>query len=132
MTDTASCLSTLVYDLVIPQSADWPGVDFDIVGPDGAAYDLTGCSAKGQIRSKPGPSDLLFAWSTSPGTGEGLITLDADASTLNLRVLSTESAPWTFTHGVFDVLVTNPSAPEGLRVSRVVEGTVTVSQEVTQ
>lgn len=42
MTTTASCPSTLVYDLIIPQGVDWPGVDFPIVGPDGEDYDLTG------------------------------------------------------------------------------------------
>lgn len=125
-------LSTLVYPLTIPQGVDWPGTDFPIIGPDGQPYDLTGCTARGQIRSKPGPSDLYFTWSTSPGEGEGLITLNVAASTLNVRVLAAESAPWTFTRGAYDVVVTNPAAPEGLRVSRVVEGAVTVSQEVTQ
>lgn len=128
---TAQPLSVLVYDLTIPQGVDWGGVDFPIVGPDGEDYDLTGCSAKGQIRPSPGSDDLYFTWSTSPDTGDGLITLDVDSSKLNIRVLSTESELWTFTIGAYDVVLTNPAAPEGFQVSRVAMGKVTISQEVT-
>jgi hypothetical protein len=122
-------LAVLVYNLIIPQGADWPGINYPIVGPDGNPYDLTGCSAKAEIRPSPAADELFFTWSTSPTTGEGLITLTG--STLNIRVLSAESLPWTFTTGAYDILVTNPAAPVGLRVSRVAMGSVTVSQEVT-
>ena len=126
---TAPCLSVLVYPIIITQGADWPGIDYPIIGPDGTPYDLTGCSAKAEIRPSPAADELYFTWSTSPTTGQGLITLSG--STLNIRVLSTESALWTFTAGAYDILITNPAAPVGLQVSRVAMGPVTVSQEVT-
>ena len=126
---TTPCLSVLVYPIIITQGADWPGIDYPIIGPDGTPYDLTGCSAKAEIRPSPAADELYFTWSTSPITGQGLITLSG--STLNIRVLSTESSSWTFTTGAYDILLTNPAAPVGLQVSRVAMGPVTVSQEVT-
>lgn len=128
---TPSGLTTLVYPLCIPQGADWPGINFPIVGPDGNPYDLSGCSALGQIRPKAGSGQLYFTWSTSPSTGQGLITLNVSASTLNIRVLATESAGWTFERGVYDILLTNPAAPTGLQESRVAMGVVVVSEAVT-
>lgn len=128
---SACILTTLVYPLVIPQASDWPGVNFPIVGPDYTPYDLTGCSAKGEIKPFPGSDELYYTWSTSPTTGQGLITLTVDTSTLNIRVLATESTLWTFTRGAYDLVVTNPAAPVGLQISRVAMGPVTVSQEVT-
>lgn len=126
---TAPCLPVLVYPLIIPQGADWPGINYPIIGPDGSPYDLTGCSAKAEIRPSPAADELYFTWSTSPTTGQGLITLTG--TTLNIRVLASESQPWTFISGAYDILITNPSAPVGLRVSRVAMGPVIVSQEVT-
>jgi hypothetical protein len=63
--------------------------------------------------------------------GQGLITLTVGTSTLNIRVLATESSLWTFTFGAYDILLTNPAAPTGLQESRVAMGTVTVSEAVT-
>lgn len=126
---TTATLLTLVYNLIIPQEADWPGINYPIIGPDGNPYDLTGCTARGEIRPSPGADELYYAWSTSPLSGQGLITLTG--TTLNIRVLATESAMWTFQTGAYDILLTNPAAPIGLQVSRVAMGSVTVSQEVT-
>lgn len=126
---TAPTLTTLVYPITIPQGADWPGINYPILGPTGQPYDLTGCTAKSQIRPSPGADEVYFTWSTSPTAGQGLITLSG--STLTIRVLAVESALWFFTAGSYDIVVTNPAAPVGLRVSRVAMGSVTVSEEVT-
>jgi hypothetical protein len=126
---SAPCLTTLDYPLLIPQGVDWPGIDFPIIGPDGQAYDLTGCTARGQIRPSPGSDELYFTWSTAPAQGEGLITLSG--STLNIRVLADESVLWAFVNAAYDIVLTNPAAPTGLQVSRVAMGSVTVSKEVT-
>ncbi|HEX4395439.1 MAG TPA: hypothetical protein VH084_28495 [Mycobacterium sp.] len=125
-----SGLGVLAFNLVIPQAADWPGINYPIIGPDGSPYDLSGCSARGQIRPHPGSDEIYFTWSTSPAAGEGLITFSG--TTLNIRVLATESEPWVFAQGAYDILLNNPAAPLGLRTSRVAMGSVTVSPEVTQ
>lgn len=131
MTSCFSPFTTLDYPLVIPQGVDWAGVNFSIVGPDGNPYDLTGCTALGQIRPFPLSSELYFTWSTSPTTGQGLITLNVGASTLNIRVLATESSSWTFIKGTYDIVLTNSAAPVGLQISRIAQGNIRVSQEVT-
>lgn len=131
MTTPTAALTTLVYNLVIPQNADWPGVTFPILNANGSVYDLTGCTARGEIRPSPGSNELYYAWSTSPTTGQGLITLDTTAHTLNIRVLAAESALWTFTSASYDILITNPAAATGFKISRVVMGSVTVAREVT-
>lgn len=122
-------LPTLGFDLVIPQSVDWPGYNFPISGADGSPYDLTGCTARGEIRPFPGSDECYYVWSTDPGTGEGLITL-AD-SVLNIRTLAVETAGWTFDCAEYDLILTNPNAPVGLRTSRIVMGTVHRSPAVT-
>lgn len=127
---TAALLNTLVYPLTIPQGADWPGVDFPILGPDGSPYDLTDCTARGQIRVDPESETALYTWNSNPGLGEGLIVLSG--STLTIRVLAVESALWAFRRGVYDIVVANPDAPVGLQFSRVVMGSVHVSRDVTR
>jgi hypothetical protein len=130
VTCSKSGLGVLVFNLDIPQGSDWPGINFPIIGPDGNPYDLTGCSAKAEIRHAPRSDELYFTWSTSPSAGEGLITLTG--TTLNIRVLAAESDPWFFDRAVYDIELTNPAAPVGLRVSRVAMGSVTLSKEVTE
>lgn len=125
------CLTTQVYPLLIPQGADWPGINYTIVDGDGNPYDLTGCTALGQIRPLPGSAELYYTWSTSPSSGQGLITLDVPNSILNIRVLAVESELWTFTYGVYDILLFNSAAPVGLQVNRAAMGRVEVSLGVT-
>jgi hypothetical protein len=93
--------------------------------------DLTGCSVAGAIRPLRGSDELYFTWSSSPTTGQGLITINTGSSTVTPRVLATESSAWTFSDAVYDIVLTNPTAPVGLRKTRVVMGAVTVSFQVT-
>lgn len=124
-------LSVLEYDLAIPQDSDWAGVAFPILNPNGTPYDLTGCSALGQIRPSPGSDELYYSWSTSPASGQGLITLDVPSSTLTIRVLAAESALWTFTDASYDIVLINTAAPLGMQKPRVVMGHVYVSRQAT-
>lgn len=122
-------LPTLGFDLLIPQGVDWPGINYPIFGADGTVYDLTGCSARAEIRPFPGHPELYFAWSTTPTGNQGTITLDAGV--LNIRVLADESAGWAFTAASYDIVLENLAAPVGLQTSRVAMGAVTVSRMVT-
>jgi hypothetical protein len=124
-------LTVLEYDLEIPQGADWPGVAFPIFNPDGSLADLTGCSAAGAIKPHAESDELYFTWSSAPTTGQGLITINTAASTVTPRVLAAESAPWRFRTAVYDIVLTNPTAPVGMRKTRVVMGAVNVSFQVT-
>jgi hypothetical protein len=122
-------LPTLGFDLLIPQGVDWPGINYPIFGADGSPYDLTGCSARAEIRPFAGSDELYFAWSTTPAGAEGAITLGSGV--INLRVLGAESAPWSFTSAEYDIVLFNPAAPIGVQRSRVAMGAVTVSRMVT-
>lgn len=123
-------LPTLEFDLLIPQSVDWPGYNYPITGADGTVYDFTGCSARGEIRPYPESAELYFAWSTTPVGVEGLITLAGGL--LNVRTLAAETAPWRWRSAFYDIVLFNPAAPVGLRESRVVMGAVEVSRAVTR
>lgn len=122
-------LPTLGFDLLIPQGVDWPGYNFPITGLDGTPYDMTGCTARGEIRPRAGSDELYFVWSSTPTLGQGLITLSAGV--LNVRTLAAETRAWTWTSAEYDIVLTNPNAPVGLRESRVVMGRVDVSRSVT-
>jgi hypothetical protein len=122
-------LPTLGFDLIIPQSVDWPGYNFPISGADGTPYDLTGCSARGEIRPFAGSDELYYVWSTSPGPGQGLITLED--SVLNIRTLAVETDSWTWDTAFYDIVLINPGAPLGLQYSRIVMGAVERSPAVT-
>jgi hypothetical protein len=123
-------MTAVRVDMTIEQGADWPGLAFPIYDEEGNPYDLTGCSAKGQVRRGQNDDDpILFTWSTDPADDEGLITL-AD-SILTIRVLASESVLWEWTVGHYDIRLTNPSAPEGKQKWRIAQGVVNVDQEVT-
>lgn len=117
-------------DLTIEQGSDWPGLAFPIFDSEGAPYDLTGCTARGQIRRIQNSDPALFTWSTTPATGEGLIALAGNI--LTIRVLGSESTSWDWNTGRYDIYLTNPAAPVGQRVFRIADGAVYLDLEVTR
>jgi hypothetical protein len=123
-------MAAVQVDLTIEQGSDWPGLAFPIFDSEGAPYDLTGCTARGQIRAAPDEDPELFTWSTSPATGDGLITLATN--TLTIRVLGDESSAWSFRKARYDIYLTNPAAPVGQRTFRIADGAVYLDLEVTR
>lgn len=118
------------YDLHIEQGADWPGVGFPIFDANGTPFDVTGCTAQGEIRLAPRAAPVLFTWDSTVDEDTGLIVL-----TSNLVIISTtaaQSSLWTFRTARYDVELHNPDGPPGQRDIRVAEGSVTVSEEVTR
>lgn len=119
-------------DLYIEQGADWPGIGFPICDSLGAPFDLTGCTAKGQIRKTANDVVVLFEWSSED-------TLDPEIGAIvfvdNLVIISMtaeQSEALDFRTAQYDVKLTNPSGLAGQKVLRVSDGTVTLSQEVTR
>jgi hypothetical protein len=123
-------MAAVQVDLTIEQGADWPGLAFPIFDNEGAPYDLTGCTARGQIRAAPDEDPALFTWSTSPSAGEGLLTLATNQ--LTIRVLGAESTTWDFHKARYDIYLTNPAAPVGQQKFRIAKGAVYLDLEVTQ
>lgn len=121
-------------DLYVEQGADWPGIGFPICDATGEPFDVTGCTARGQIRKRTDDVNVLFTWSsvsadlTDPDVG--LIVLRDNLVIISMTAEQSEAL--TFRSAPYDIKLTNPSGPVGQRVLRVADGVVTLSQEVTR
>lgn len=100
---TCGCNVATDYGILIPLGVDygylWPVTDVTT----GDAYDLTGWTAKMQIRNRPLPDGTLRATFT---TDDDLST-GADGVTLTLE--ETDTAGWDWPRGVYDIHLWNPA-----------------------
>lgn len=93
----------------------------------GTPIDLTGCTARMQVRAETGSSTVLLELTTENGG----ITLGGTAGTIDLYVGATATAALGWEGGVFDLEIIHPGAlPDD--VTRLAQGTVSVSPEVTR
>jgi hypothetical protein len=105
-------------DLTVEQGATWSTawqVKLDGVDLDPA----DGWQARSQIRAKIADTAILHQF-----------TANLVDSVVQLSVLPEESSAWTWKRGVFDVEIYDSGDPP--RVVRIVQGTVSVSPEVTR
>jgi hypothetical protein len=109
------------YYLVIEQGTTsqyaWPVLD-----DDGDPVTLTGYTATAQVRRSVDSADVLHEWSTTDDT------ILLQSNNVILVTPPATSLDWTWTKGVYDILIT---APDGA-VSRVGHGVVVVSRSVTR
>lgn len=86
--------------------------------------DLTGCTARMQVRAKIGATEVLLTLTTENGG----ITLGGTAGTIDLLIEAEDTAAITWTSGVYDleIIFTNGD------VRRLLYGEVVVSREVTR
>lgn len=110
-----------IYPLTIDQGATLDKL-ITWTSDAGIPYDITGWTAKMQIRDSPGGT-LLQTLTTSDST----IVLGGAAGTIRLVLAAAVTSAWTWRTGVYDLELTNPSAA----VTRLLQGPVTVSPEVT-
>lgn len=108
-------------NLTIIQGATWQ-IAWPITDLSGAPIDLTGWTVRSQVRPSPDSSTVYYEWSTAVGNASVL------NSRVTLSVRPVESSAWTWTDGAFDIELTDLLG----RVARIVEGTVSVSPEVTR
>ena len=93
----------------------------------GTPLDLTGCKARMQVRAEVESTEVLLELTTENGG----ITLGGAAGTIDLYVGATATAAINWEGGVFDLEIIHPGAlPDD--VTRIVQGTVSVSPEVTR
>lgn len=93
----------------------------------GTPIDLTGCSARMQVRAEIDGTAVLLELTTENGG----ITLGSTAGTIDLYVGATATAAINWEGGVFDLEIIHPGAlPDD--VTRLAQGTVSVSPEVTR
>jgi len=114
--------AVVTEDLVINQGEDW-SYKWVVLDPvTGDPMDISGWTAKGEIRERPG-SPVLYTWTTGSN-----ITLTALGECI-ISVPSAASSAWTWV-GItarYDIELTNLSSKK----VRLAEGEVTVSLEVT-
>jgi len=110
--------------LAIEQGATFRKLLTYKAGTPAVAVNLTGCTARMQIRSAITSPTVLVNLTTENGG----IVLGGTAGTIELIITDTATAAITWTTGVYDLEIVFPSGD----VRRLVYGTVTVSPEVTR
>lgn len=95
-----------------------------LVGTAQLPVDLTGCTARMDIRAKLTDTAKLLSLTTA----NGRIVLGGTAGTITLLLTAEETAALTWLAGVYDLEVEFGTGT----VVRLLQGTVTVSREVTR
>lgn len=111
------------YDWMIEQGVTLIKT-FVLKDSDGVVIDLTGYTARMQIRQKV-HSTTSYVDAT---TANGKLAIDGSNGKITLTLTDTETSAFEWTAGVYDLEI---EATDGT-VSRVIQGAVTVSQEVTR
>lgn len=121
------------YSFVIEQGST---LDFEIQYKDSSnsPINLSGYSGKMQIRSTVDSSDTIITLSSSLATdGTGLNFSGSNGTTppasgsIGIFISAASSSLFTFTNAVYDLEITT-----GSRVTRILEGNVRLSKEVTR
>jgi hypothetical protein len=92
--------------------------------PAGTAIDLTGCTARMQVRSEVDSPTALLSLTTENGG----ITLGGVLGTIDLYVSDEATGAIAWEGGVWDLEIVHP----GGEVTRLAQGSVSVSPEVTR
>lgn len=111
-------------DLVIEQGATF-NQSFQWTDSSGAAINLTGYTGRMQIR----PSVTSSTTIADLTTANGGIVITGATGTVTAKIAATSTAAMTFTTAVYDLELI---AADGVTVTRLVQGNVTLSKEVTR
>lgn len=121
------------YDIFIEQGATFRltmvyGFDSGTVDVNGdpitTPYDITGCDIRMQIRQRRGATPLITAT-----TGNGAVSIvDGPAGKLQVTLTATQTNQLAVSRALYDLEVEFPSGD----VTRVIQGKVTVSPNITQ
>lgn len=113
--------------LTIQQGATFQHVLTWKTGPIPTPVDLTGWTARMQIRDNVSAVAVLLELTTE----NGRIALGGVAGTITLNVNAADTAAIQWTKGVFDLELVNPALTP-VYVKNLVQGTVQVRKEVTR
>lgn len=114
----------VTYNTVIDQGADW-FINFTYKNPNGTPVDITGYTAALQIRTSPLAKTAVLTL-TSPSDG---ITITGASGLLECHATAAQTAAITNGRYAYDIEIT---APISGVVTRLVQGTVQVSAQVTR
>lgn len=119
MTTPAKLKYTIYQGATFRKRLTWTGP-----APTFAPIDLTGCTARMHIRAKLEDATPLLVLTTE----NGRITLGGTTGTVDLFIADEDTTLITWTSGVFDIEIAHP----GGDVTRIAQGSVSVSKEVTR
>ena len=113
-----------IYDIpAIEQGADF-FLDLTYKDDTGAPVDLTGYSARMQIREEISSPTALVSISSASGE----ITLGGITGTISIHIPATTTAALSFNTGKYDLELEDSAGV----VTRLIQGSVTLSPEVTR
>jgi hypothetical protein len=113
-----------VVDLTINQGSTFRKGFLWKAGSPPTPVDLTGVTARMQVRRKPDAPHVLLEFSTANGT----IVLGGNTGTIELVLTSVATAQLNFESGMYDLILTMPSGD----VWRFVQGRLKVTKDVTK
>lgn len=115
-------MAATTYDLLIEQGATFSQVI--TYKESGVAVNLTGYTARMQVRSTLESAEALIELTTA----NGRIALGGAAGTITLTISATDTAALTAGRGVYDLELVSGS---GI-VTRLLQGVATISRNVTR
>jgi hypothetical protein len=111
-----------VKDYILKEREVFEGA-FRYLQSDGTAVDMTGWTAKLQIRKSPG-SDTLYETLTD----EDGITIDIDTGRVSWVVHTEDTTAWTFKRAVWDIKLIDTFDDERV----IIEGAIRIEKAVTE
>lgn len=117
-------MTPATYNFVLFQGATWDRT-FTWESPPGTPVNLTGCTARLQLRVRDSDPDPPLLELTSQNGG---ITLGGAAGTVAVVITPAQSSALAFKTANYDLEIVWPSG----RVDRFLQGTITLDTEVTR
>jgi hypothetical protein len=115
-------MAALKYPLELNQGED-VSIVFPVFDPvTNEPLIVDGWTAKSQVRSSQSSITVLYEWSAANNN------ITVAGTSVTLRVLAADTQSWTWANGRYDIELIDPSG----KVTRIVEGTVQVSLEITR
>ena len=114
-----------LYNVTIDQGADW-FLDVTYENPNGTPVNLQNYTAALQLRSLPSSASAALTLTTANGG----ITITAGTGLVALRATAAQTMAIDEGNYVYDVEIYSPANPAV--VTRLVQGQITVSAEVTR
>lgn len=111
------------YNLVIEQGADFIK-SFVLRNPDESIKDLTGYTARMQIRQYVFSEDAEYEATTE----NGRLVINIGTGSIQMRFPSSDTSLFEIKRGVYDLEIVDISG----QVTRLIQGTVQISREVTR
>jgi hypothetical protein len=114
------------WKILVEQGSTWRVV-LTVYDEDGDPVDLTGYTARMQVREAVDSLSPVFSLTTPEGSPGG-ITITGPAGQVELLIPDETSTAWTWTFGVYDLELVSPDGD----VDRLLKGEFEVDREVTR